>query len=107
VLGQTVPVIEHHVLAVVQRILLPWNGNASQRGALPCVQLQAEGTNAFASRTTRPPRHVAITTKQPLENLPGGGTCIAALVASILVSRQDCPCGRHSVSMLNRLCKFG
>ena len=33
VLGQTVPRIEHHVLAVVQRILrqtLPWNGNASQ-----------------------------------------------------------------------------
>jgi hypothetical protein len=34
VLGQTVPGIEHHVLAVVQRILrqktLPWNGNASQ-----------------------------------------------------------------------------
>src|SRR5215831_3642057 len=33
VLWQTVPGIEHHVLAVVQRILrqtLPWNGNASQ-----------------------------------------------------------------------------
>src|SRR5215475_6689623 len=33
VLGQTVPGIEHHALAVVQRILrqtLPWNGNASQ-----------------------------------------------------------------------------
>src|SRR5215471_13110022 len=33
VLGQTVPGIEHHELAVVQRILrqtVPWNGNASQ-----------------------------------------------------------------------------
>lgn len=32
-LGQTVPRIEHHVIAVVQRILrqiLPWNGNTSQ-----------------------------------------------------------------------------
>src|SRR5215469_7390648 len=34
VLGQPVPEIEHHVPAVVQRILrqtLPWNGNASER----------------------------------------------------------------------------
>jgi hypothetical protein len=33
VLGQAVPGIEHHVFAVVQRILrqtLPWNGNAFQ-----------------------------------------------------------------------------
>ena len=48
VLGQTVPGIEHHVLAVVQGILcqtLPWNGNASPGHAILSEDVGGLGTH--------------------------------------------------------------
>src|SRR6516165_9695801 len=71
VLAQTVPGIEHHVLAVVQRILhqtLPWNGNACQalfsledgsttakRPRCHPTWRREDGAKAFARQSRRQP----------------------------------------------------